>query len=56
MAGTTAAREVAAAGRLRTAIQILSDLDLAPEEVLTHIDELVRRLSRHSVGRHGSLP
>ncbi|WP_371482729.1 SpoIIE family protein phosphatase [Kitasatospora sp. NBC_00315] len=50
VAGTTAARGVAAAaaaGRLRTAIQTLSDLDLAPEEVLTHIDELVRRLARH---------
>ena len=48
VAGTTAARGVsaaAAAGRLRTAIQTLSDLDLAPEEVLTHVDELVRRLS-----------
>ncbi|MFF3597254.1 SpoIIE family protein phosphatase [Kitasatospora indigofera] len=34
----------AAAGRLRTAIRTLSDLDLAPEELLTHVDELVRRL------------
>lgn len=39
-------RAAAAAGRLRTAIQTLSDLDLAPDELLTHVDELVRRLSR----------
>ncbi|WP_405009937.1 SpoIIE family protein phosphatase [Kitasatospora sp. NBC_01539] len=39
-------RAAAAAGRLRTAVQTLSDLDLAPEELLTHVDELVRRLAR----------
>ncbi|WP_407918265.1 SpoIIE family protein phosphatase [Kitasatospora sp. NE20-6] len=39
-------RAASAAGRLRTAVQTLSDLDLAPEELLTHVDELVRRLPR----------
>ncbi|WP_344321681.1 ATP-binding SpoIIE family protein phosphatase [Streptomyces macrosporus] len=32
-------------GRLRTAVQTLADLDLAPEELLTHLDDLVIRLS-----------
>ncbi|MEV6960342.1 SpoIIE family protein phosphatase [Streptomyces sp. NPDC051207] len=35
----------AAMGRLRTAVQTLSDLDLPPEELLTHLDDLVVRLS-----------
>ncbi|GAA2403972.1 SpoIIE family protein phosphatase [Streptomyces glaucosporus] len=32
-------------GRLRTAVQTLADLDLSPEELLTHLDDLVLRLS-----------
>ncbi len=32
-------------GRLRTAVQTLADLDLAPDEVLTHLDDLVIRLA-----------
>ncbi|MGW8597648.1 SpoIIE family protein phosphatase [Streptomyces sp. NPDC055893] len=47
VAGQTSGRGVraaAAAGRLRTAIQTLSDLDVAPDELLTHVDDLVRRL------------
>ncbi|WP_030599404.1 SpoIIE family protein phosphatase [Streptomyces fulvoviolaceus] len=32
-------------GRLRTAVQTLSDVDLAPDELLTHLDDLVSRLS-----------
>ncbi|PJE95234.1 protein phosphatase, partial [Streptomyces carminius] len=32
-------------GRLRTAVQTLADLDLSPEELLTHLDDLVVRLS-----------
>ncbi|MGA5700152.1 ATP-binding SpoIIE family protein phosphatase [Peterkaempfera bronchialis] len=35
----------AATGRLRTAVQTLSDLDMTPEELLTHLDDLVRRLA-----------
>ncbi|MCF6523130.1 SpoIIE family protein phosphatase [Streptomyces sp. JJ36] len=35
----------AATGRLRTAVQTLSDLDLPPEELLAHLDDLVVRLS-----------
>ncbi|MFV5995069.1 SpoIIE family protein phosphatase [Streptomyces sp. NPDC056231] len=36
----------AAMGRLRTAVQTLSDMDLPPEELLTHLDDLVTRLSQ----------
>ncbi|MFD1829380.1 SpoIIE family protein phosphatase [Streptomyces desertarenae] len=32
-------------GRLRTAVQTLADLDLPPEELLTHLDDLVIRLA-----------
>jgi serine phosphatase RsbU (regulator of sigma subunit)/anti-sigma regulatory factor (Ser/Thr protein kinase) len=38
----------AAMGRLRTAIQALADLDLAPEELLAHMDDLVLRLAEES--------
>ncbi|MFI6445642.1 SpoIIE family protein phosphatase [Kitasatospora sp. NPDC050543] len=33
-------------GRLRTAVHNFSDLDLAPDELLTHLDNLVARLDR----------
>ncbi|BBC38876.1 Phosphoserine phosphatase RsbU [Streptomyces graminofaciens] len=32
-------------GRLRTAVRTLADVDLAPDELLTHLDDLVVRLS-----------
>jgi serine phosphatase RsbU (regulator of sigma subunit) len=32
-------------GRLRTAVRTLADVDLAPDELLTHLDDLVLRLS-----------
>ncbi|WP_344637495.1 SpoIIE family protein phosphatase [Kitasatospora cystarginea] len=32
-------------GRLRTAVQTLADLDLEPDEALTHLDDLVDRLA-----------
>ncbi|AVH54981.1 MULTISPECIES: ATP-binding SpoIIE family protein phosphatase [Streptomyces] len=35
----------AAMGRLRTAVRTLADIDLAPDELLTHLDDLVVRLS-----------
>ncbi|MGA5701560.1 SpoIIE family protein phosphatase [Peterkaempfera bronchialis] len=35
----------AAMGRLRTAVQTLADMDLAPDELLAHLDDLVIRLS-----------
>ncbi|WP_330309496.1 MULTISPECIES: SpoIIE family protein phosphatase [unclassified Streptomyces] len=36
----------AAMGRLRAAVQTLADLDLPPEEVLAHLDDLVSRAAR----------
>ncbi|MFE6958191.1 SpoIIE family protein phosphatase [Streptomyces sp. NPDC057696] len=41
----------AAMGRLRTAVQTLADLDLPPEEVLAHLDDLVSRVAREEDAR-----
>ncbi|MEU6095249.1 SpoIIE family protein phosphatase [Streptomyces sp. NPDC047079] len=35
-------------GRLRTAVRTLADIDLAPEELLTHLDDLVIRMSQEA--------
>ncbi|MFE9774714.1 SpoIIE family protein phosphatase [Streptomyces sp. NPDC005931] len=35
-------------GRLRTAVRTLADIDLAPDELLTHLDDLVLHLSHES--------
>ncbi|MEU3416627.1 SpoIIE family protein phosphatase [Streptomyces sp. NPDC006658] len=35
-------------GRLRTAVRTLADIDLTPDELLTHLDDLVLRLSDES--------
>ncbi|WP_157867897.1 ATP-binding SpoIIE family protein phosphatase, partial [Streptomyces prasinus] len=40
-------------GRLRTAVRTLADIDLAPEELLTHLDDLVLHLSHESGGDAG---
>ncbi|MET7289521.1 SpoIIE family protein phosphatase [Streptomyces sp. NPDC005573] len=40
----------AAMGRLRTAVRTLADIDLAPDELLTHLDDLVVTLSEESGG------
>ncbi|MFD3585327.1 SpoIIE family protein phosphatase [Streptomyces sp. NPDC058683] len=37
-------------GRLRTAVRTLADIDLAPDELLTHLDDLVVRLSEEHGG------
>ncbi|MFJ6730169.1 SpoIIE family protein phosphatase [Streptomyces sp. NPDC091281] len=37
-------------GRLRTAVRTLADIDLAPDELLTHLDDLVVRLSQEAGG------
>ncbi|GAU71223.1 putative protein kinase/phosphatase [Streptomyces sp. NBRC 110611] len=42
---------VATMGRLRTAVQTLAALDLRPEEVLAHLDDVVDRLAREEQGR-----
>jgi serine phosphatase RsbU (regulator of sigma subunit)/anti-sigma regulatory factor (Ser/Thr protein kinase) len=41
-------------GRLRTAVRTLADIDLPPEELLTHLDDLVVRLSEESDDGAGS--
>ncbi|MFH8496549.1 SpoIIE family protein phosphatase [Streptomyces coeruleorubidus] len=41
-------------GRLRTAVRTLADIDLAPDELLTHLDDLVVRLSQESGGDAGT--
>lgn len=35
-------------GRLRTAVRTLADVDLTPDELLTHLDDLVVRLSQEA--------
>ncbi|MGW1992047.1 ATP-binding SpoIIE family protein phosphatase [Embleya sp. NPDC001921] len=37
-------------GRLRTAVQALADMDLPPDELLTHVDDLVQRFPNRSHG------
>ncbi|WP_436777623.1 SpoIIE family protein phosphatase [Yinghuangia sp. YIM S09857] len=37
-------------GRLRTAVQAIADMDLPPDEVLTHLDDLILRLSDERAG------
>ncbi|EGX54641.1 magnesium or manganese-dependent protein phosphatase [Streptomyces zinciresistens K42] len=41
-------------GRLRTAVRTLADIDLAPDELLTHLDDLVVRLSEEAGTEGGS--
>ena len=38
----------AAMGRLRTAVRTLADVDLAPDELLTHLDDLVIKLAEET--------
>ncbi|KAB8159450.1 SpoIIE family protein phosphatase [Streptomyces sp. 3MP-14] len=39
-------------GRLRTAVGTLADLELAPDELLTHLDDLVKRLAGEADPAH----
>ncbi|MCW7943485.1 PAS/PAC sensor protein [Streptomyces hygroscopicus] len=43
-------RASATMGRLCTAVRTLADVDLAPDELLTHLDDLVLRLDRREPG------
>ncbi|MEV7602622.1 SpoIIE family protein phosphatase [Kitasatospora sp. NPDC089797] len=61
VAGDVSTRGVdasAAMGRLRTAVRALADLDLAPDELLAHLDDLVTQLAHeersdaHRLGGH----
>ncbi|MGI5198430.1 SpoIIE family protein phosphatase [Streptomyces sp. CA-288835] len=41
-------------GRLRTAVRTLADVDLPPDELLTHLDDLVVRLSAEAGNGHAT--
>ncbi|MGY5117569.1 SpoIIE family protein phosphatase [Streptomyces sp. 900105755] len=43
-------------GRLRTAVRTLSDLDLPPDELLTHLDDTVRRLNDEDADDSDKVP
>lgn len=45
-------RAAATMGRLRTAVHTLADLDLSPEELLVHLDDLVGRLADEAEAAH----
>ncbi len=43
-------------GRLRAAVRTLADIDLPPDELLTHLDDVVIRLSAEATGDSGPQP
>ncbi|UGY94912.1 HAD-IA family hydrolase [Streptomyces gobiensis] len=43
-------------GRLRTAVRTLADVDMPPDELLTHLDDLVLRLDREEGPLSGEAP
>ncbi|WP_435243320.1 SpoIIE family protein phosphatase [Streptomyces cucumeris] len=43
-------------GRLRTAVRTLADVDLPPDELLTHLDDVVLRLAAEGEGGAGGSP
>ncbi len=47
-------RASATMGRLRTAVRTLADVDLPPDELLTHLDDLVLHLSAEEGGVEGA--
>ncbi|MDX2695509.1 SpoIIE family protein phosphatase [Streptomyces ipomoeae] len=47
-------RAAATMGRLRTAVRTLADVDLPPDELLTHLDDLVLHLSAVEGGTEGT--
>ncbi|MFE0450241.1 SpoIIE family protein phosphatase [Streptomyces sp. NPDC058914] len=46
----------AAMGRLRTAVRTLADMELPPHELLTHLDDTVRRLSEEDADAPDQVP
>ncbi|MFJ8082247.1 SpoIIE family protein phosphatase [Streptomyces sp. NPDC096205] len=40
-------------GRLRTAVRAFADIDLMPDELMTHLDDVVIRLQREEIGEDG---
>lgn len=43
-------------GRLRTAVRTLADIDLPPDELLTHLDDVVIRLSAEAAAQDAEAP
>ncbi len=43
-------------GRLRTAVRALAEVDLPPDELLTHLDDLVTHLDTGNAGENGESP
>lgn len=48
-------RGAASMGRLRTAVDNFASLDMSPAEILTHLDELVRRLGHEETDQDSSM-
>ncbi|GAA5005495.1 SpoIIE family protein phosphatase [Streptomyces siamensis] len=49
-------RASATMGRVRTAVRTLADVDLPPDELLTHLDDLVIHLSAEETGTDDATP
>ncbi|WP_331769526.1 SpoIIE family protein phosphatase (plasmid) [Embleya sp. NBC_00888] len=49
-------RATALMGRLSTAVQTLADLELPPDELLAHLDDIVLRLTANSDETHDDMP
>ncbi|WP_180687589.1 SpoIIE family protein phosphatase [Streptomyces gossypiisoli] len=47
-------RAAATMGRLRTAVRTLADVDLPPDELLTHLDDLIIHLATDEAGTEGA--
>ncbi|MGW1541593.1 SpoIIE family protein phosphatase [Streptomyces sp. NPDC002309] len=47
-------RAAATMGRLRTAVRTLADVDLPPDELLTHLDDLIIHLAADEAGPKGA--
>ncbi len=47
-------RATATMGRLRTAVRTLADVDLPPDELLTHLDDLIIHLSADETGQEST--
>ncbi|MET8405785.1 SpoIIE family protein phosphatase [Streptomyces sp900116325] len=49
-------RAAAAMGRMRTAVRTLADLDLAPDELLTHLDDVIIQFAEGDASGHENAP
>ncbi|MER7468972.1 SpoIIE family protein phosphatase [Streptomyces sp. NPDC097981] len=47
-------RAAAAMGRLRTCVRVLARLDLAPDELLFRLDDIVRQVAREEASKRGA--